>query len=187
MGCQVDDMVIKYDSFFFRDSKVFKYVPLNSMTLASRKPAENQKEPSGTQTESKNSPDDENNRAKRPWWQNLPSKKNQKNKVILEEYDKLKSSLPEWPWMAALKKTDQNSNPLTRKTVNRDTVRVVMTSTAASTSTTATKNQEQTVSTVKPEMSTTTTSSGSTSLNTESNWISFLYGYVAFLKGCKTM
>ena len=157
------------------------------MTLASRKPAESQKEPSGTQTESENSPDDENNRAKRPWWQNLPSKKNQKNKVILEEYDKLKSSLPEWPWMAALKKTDQNSNPLTRKTVNRDTVRVVMTSTAASTSTTATKNQEQTVSTVKPEMSTTTTSSGSTSLNTESNWISFLYGYVAFFKGCKTM
>ena len=148
------------------------------MTLASRKPAESQKEPSGTQTESENSPDDENNRAKRPWWQNLPSKKNQKNKVILEEYDKLKSSLPEWPWMAALKKTDQNSNPLTRKTVNRDTVRVVMTSTPVST--TSTTGLES-MSTVKPQMSTSATTSSSsstldTSTSTESNCFSYVYG-----------
>ena len=40
---------------------------------------------------------------KRPWWESLPSNKNQKNKVILDEYDKIKSSAPKWPWMTALK------------------------------------------------------------------------------------
>ena len=100
------------------------------MTLASRKPPKSPE----TDEESENKTDDKalgnDVTTKRPWWQNLPSKKNQKNKVILEEYDKLKSSLPEWPWMAALKKDQQQNNtpPLTRKTV-KDTVRVVMTST----------------------------------------------------------
>ena len=55
--------------------------------------------------------------------------KNQKNKVILDEYDKLKSSIPKWPWMTALKEGSGNSNPLTRKKTNRDKVRVVMTTT----------------------------------------------------------
>lgn len=178
----------------FRESRVFKYVPLNSMTLANRKPTGEKKESSEAENESMSK--DVKAPTKRPWWQNLPPKKSQKNKVILEEYDKLKSSLPEWPWMAALKKTDQNSNPLTRKTVNRDTVRVVMTSTPLSTmSTTDLKNQPQSMSTVKPEMSTstltTTTSSSSTldtSTSTESNCFSYVYGCnSSFFQGCKTM
>ena len=160
----------------FRESRVFKYVPLNSMTLANRKPTGEKKESSEAESESVSK--DVKVTTKRPWWQNLPPKKSQKNKVILEEYDKLKSSLPEWPWMAALKKTDQNSNPLTRKTVNRDTVRVVMTSTPVST--TSTTGLES-MSTVKPQMSTSATTSSSsstldTSTSTESNCFSYVYG-----------
>ena len=41
-------------------------------------------------------------KVKQPWWQSLPPNKNKKNKVILEQYDKLKSSLPEWPWIGNL-------------------------------------------------------------------------------------
>ncbi len=173
----------------FRESRVFKYVPLNSMTLANRKPTGEKKESSEAENESMSK--DVKAPTKRPWWQNLPPKKSQKNKVILEEYDKLKSSLPEWPWMAALKKTDQNSNPLTRKTVNRDTVRAVMTSTPVSTmSTTDLKNQPQSMSTVKPQMSTstltTTTSSSSTldtSTSTESNCFSCVMVATALFLG----
>ena len=117
---------------FFRSERGFKYVPLNSMTLSSRKPESSSSSNSESQANPKpNETTAENNegRNKRPWWQSLPSGKNQKNKVILEEYDKLKSSLPKWPWMSALKEGgsgNQARKPLKRKNV-KDTVRVVMT------------------------------------------------------------
>ena len=129
------------------------------MTLASRKPP---KSPENDQ-ESENKTDDKalgnDVTTKRPWWQNLPSKKNQKNKVILEEYDKLKSSLPEWPWMAALKKDQQQNNtpPLTRKTV-KDTVRVVMTSTDKPLTSTPQITQTTSSSTLMPDTTVVTAS-----------------------------
>ena len=125
------------------------------MTLASRKPAnQNENTEKTNETESETKTEADQNRNKRPWWQNLPSKKNQKNKVILEEYDKLKSSLPEWPWMTALKNSEKQQNgPLTRKTV-KDTVRVVMTSTAST---------EQPLPSSTSQITTTTTTSSSSS------------------------
>jgi len=109
-----------------RGNRGFKYVPLNSMTLASRK--QPPKKSAEVESEEEEKPEEDNEgRNKRPWWESLPSNKNQKNKVILDEYDKLKSSIPKWPWMSALKEGSGNSNPLTRKKTNRDKVRVVMT------------------------------------------------------------
>merc|ERR1712129_560397 len=111
-----------------RRERGFKYVPLNSMTLSTRKqPAKNSAEV--TSEEQQSPKEDNEGRNKRPWWESLPSNKNQKNKnkVILDEYDKLKSTVPKWPWMTALKEGSGNSNPITRKKTNRDKVRVVMT------------------------------------------------------------
>ncbi len=112
-----------------------KYVPLNSMTLSARKPSIKKDDEDKTDTTDNSSSESKSNEGptKTPWWQSLPSNKKNKNKVILEEYDKLKSSVPDWPWMAALRKGSANAkNPLTR-TQAKDTVRVVMSSTAAST------------------------------------------------------
>jgi len=125
-----------------RGNRVFKYVPLNSMTLSSRK--QPPKKSAEDTTEEEATPENDNEgRNKRPWWESLPSNKNQKNKnkVILDEYDKLKSSIPKWPWMSALKEGSGNSNPLTRKKTNRDKVRVVMTTE---------KMPKQTETTMKP-------------------------------------
>jgi len=124
-----------------RRERGFKYVPLNSMTLSTRKqPAKNS---AGVTSEEQQTPKEDNEgRNKRPWWESLPSNKNQKNKVILDEYDKLKSSIPKWPWMTALKEGSGNSNPITRKKTNRDKVRVVMT--------TAVPKLQMTETTVKP-------------------------------------
>jgi len=72
----------------------------------------------------------------RPWWESLSPNKNQKNKVILDEYDKLKSANTKWPWMTALKDGSGSSNPLTRKKTNSDKVRVVMTTTVPNSMTT---------------------------------------------------
>ena len=125
------------------------------MTLASRKPPnQNQNTEEANETKTETEPDQNLN--KRPWWQNLPSKKNQKNKVILEEYDKLKSSLPEWPWMAALKNEKQSNSPLTRKTV-KDTVRVVMTSTASTEQPPLTSTSQMTTKTTSTDPTTTVT------------------------------
>ena len=125
------------------------------MTLASRKPPnQNQNTEEANETKTETEPDQNLN--KKPWWQNLPSKKNQKNKVILEEYDKLKSSLPEWPWMAALKNEKQSNSPLTRKTV-KDTVRVVMTSTASTEQPPLTSTSQMTTKTTSTDPTTTVT------------------------------
>jgi hypothetical protein len=40
---------------------------------------------------------------KRPWWQSLPNAQGQKNQAIRQQYDELKSSVPDWPWIQALK------------------------------------------------------------------------------------
>jgi len=125
-----------------RGNRVFKYVPLNSMTLSSRKQPP-KKSAEDTSVEEEITQENNEGRNKRPWWESLPSNKNQKNKnkVILDEYDKLKSSIPKWPWMSALKEGSGNSNPLTRKKTNRDKVRVVMTTE---------KMAKQTETTMKP-------------------------------------
>ena len=99
------------------------------MTLSTRKQAPSKDSAEVTSEEQQTPQEDNEGRNKRPWWESLPSNKNQKNKVILDEYDKLKSSIPKWPWMTALKEGSGNSNPLTRKKTNRDKVRVVMTTT----------------------------------------------------------
>ena len=87
---------------FSRASKGRKYVPLNSLTL-SRHTGDSASENEGQKTEMEADANDMKPPAKRPWWQSLPPNKNKKNKVILDEYDKLKSSLPKWPWIEALK------------------------------------------------------------------------------------
>ena len=33
------------------------------------------------------------------WWEALPAKRKDKNKIILEELDKLRESVPDWPWL----------------------------------------------------------------------------------------
>lgn len=101
--------------FLYRLPRAFKYVPLNSLTLSEHRrfsSPEGQSEEAFEESEGQN---------KKAWWESLPQNKMDKNKVILEEYDKLKSSMPEWPWIEALKA----SSPLSRKKVQRDKVRVV--------------------------------------------------------------
>lgn len=83
-------------------------MPLNSLTLSrhTEAPKNEEKEDSNSNqklsTEEGDLKQDDNSKVKIPWWQSLPPNKNKKNKVILEQYDKLKSSLPEWPWIDAL-------------------------------------------------------------------------------------
>ena len=71
MKCQIH--VVMYMIMIFRESRVFKYVPLNSMTLANRKPTGEKKESSEAESESVSK--DVKVTTKRPWWQNLPPKK----------------------------------------------------------------------------------------------------------------
>lgn len=119
----LDESLSIFFPIFYR--KGFKYVPLNSMTLSARKPA------SQTSTDDEDtSGEQKSNEAssgapstKRPWWQSLPAKKKNKNQVILDEYEKIKSTLPEWPWMSALK----NGNTPTGLTRSKLTNRVVVT------------------------------------------------------------
>lgn len=94
------------------------------MTLAARKPPQASTESSNEESSEEQKSNDALS-TKRPWWQSLPSNKVNKNKVILDEYDKVKASMPEWPWLSALKGAGSN-NPLTRSKV---TNRVVMTTT----------------------------------------------------------
>ena len=83
-------------------------MPLNSLTLSRHTEAPKNKEKEDSNSNQKLSTEegdlkqDDNSKVKIPWWQSLPPNKNKKNKVILEQYDKLKSSLPEWPWIDAL-------------------------------------------------------------------------------------
>ena len=80
-------------------------MPLNSLTLSRHTEAPKNKEKESTSNQKLSTEDlkqDDNSKVKIPWWQSLPPNKNKKNKVILEQYDKLKSSLPEWPWIDAL-------------------------------------------------------------------------------------
>ena len=97
-------ILIAFHSFCSRGaSKGRKYVPLNSLTLSRHTGGDSASENEGQKTEHGANADDMKPQAKRPWWQSLPPNKNKKNKVILDEYDKLKSSLPKWPWIEALK------------------------------------------------------------------------------------
>ena len=83
-------------------------MPLNSLTLSRHTEAPKNKEKGESTSNQKLSTEegglkqDDNSKVKIPWWQSLPPNKNKKNKVILDQYDKLKSSLPEWPWIDAL-------------------------------------------------------------------------------------
>ena len=89
-------------------------MPLNSLTLSRHTESpENEDDIHQEPSEEKQGLE---MRVKQPWWQSLPPNKNKKNQVILEEYDKLKSSLPEWPWIEALKSA-KNEPALTRKNV----------------------------------------------------------------------
>merc|ERR1719323_584707 len=84
------------------------------MTLSMQKPPP--KNSAEVTPEEQQKPNEDNEgRNKRPWWESLSPNKNQKNKVILDEYDKLKSANTKWPWMTALKDGSGSSNPLTRK------------------------------------------------------------------------
>ena len=78
-------------------------MPLNSLTLSRHTTGDSASENEGHKAEMEADAADMKPPAKRPWWQSLPPNKNKKNKVILDEYDKLKSSLPKWPWIEALK------------------------------------------------------------------------------------
>ena len=129
-------------------------MPLNSMTLSARKPTSTSMDEAAAPVAAENN----EGRKKRPWWESLPYNKNQKNKNILEQYDKLKSSVPEWPWMSTLKEANATIDvPLTRKKV-KDTVRVVM-STTGSTEKPIMRLKTTSEATLMPS-TTTTTSEG---------------------------
>ena len=60
-----------------------KYIPLNSLTLLKHHQMKN----------------GEGGGSNKLWWEALPAKRKDKNKVILDELDKLRESVPDWPWL----------------------------------------------------------------------------------------